>query len=60
MVTGWTLRKAKRLLNFQHHDISDYSAELRKGAGWRYWLLRLMAPVARKALLSKSPHLKKS
>ncbi len=52
--------ESQRLLNYQHHDIGDYSAELRSVAGWSYWLVRLIAPIARKALLSKSPHLTKS
>jgi nucleoside-diphosphate-sugar epimerase len=52
--------ESQRLLKFQHHNIHDYGTEVRRNAGWRYWLIRLMAPLARKGLMSKSPHLKKA
>ena len=49
--------ESQRLLNFQRNNLEDMTAELRREAGWRYWLVRLMAPLVRKKMLSHSPYL---
>jgi UDP-glucose 4-epimerase len=48
--------EAERLLRFQRHSMNDVLAEMRARAGYRRWLLKLVAPVVSPLLERRSPH----
>lgn len=49
-------RESQRVLNFQHHTLDDYVAELRAALGYRRSLVVLMRPAIRAWLLRQSPY----
>jgi hypothetical protein len=49
-------RESQALLQFQRHGLADFQAWLRRRSGWRRPLLKLVAPLARRAILRESPY----
>ena len=53
-------RESQKLLKFQTHTFDDYLEEFKRVLGYKRYLTRLMRPIIRRNLLSKSPYYKKS
>jgi len=55
---GWLdTRESQALLDYQRWSFEAYLADLRARAGYRRWLARSIAPLARWYILRKSPYL---
>lgn len=52
--------RAQQLLQFQQHSWPDMLAEIRANAGWKRYLMRLVAPVARQILKREGAYRKTS
>lgn len=49
--------ESQKLLRFQRHSLNDIVSEMKARAGYRRWLLRLIAPVVSPMLERRSPHI---
>jgi nucleoside-diphosphate-sugar epimerase len=59
--TDWLdTAESQALLRYQRHDLDDYAAEMRARLGLRRHAVRLIRPLARRWLLSKSPYYPRS
>lgn len=52
-------RESQRLLSYQHHDLDHYAEHIRKAMGWKYYLVSLISPLAKRALLKNSAYYRK-
>ncbi|MGI9288464.1 MAG: NAD-dependent epimerase/dehydratase family protein [Pseudomonadales bacterium] len=50
-------RESQRLLRFQNHTMKAFVQQVQINMGWKYYLVRLIAPLARRILLKSSPYL---
>ncbi len=50
-------RESQRLLQFQNQNMDVFVRQVRNNLGWKYHLVRLIAPLARRMLLKTSPYL---
>ena len=48
--------ESQKLLGFQRHGMDDILSELKDGVGFRYWLLKMVAPLVNPILERRSPH----
>ncbi len=48
--------ESQRLLNYQQHTFDDFVREVAATLGYRRYLVRLIAPLVRRWMLSQSPH----
>jgi nucleoside-diphosphate-sugar epimerase len=56
-VTDWMdTARAQQALAFQHHSWPDMLAEMRRKAGWKRHPMRLIVPIARKALTRRAAY----
>ena len=51
-------QESQQLLQFQHYTMEDFVGHMRKAMGWKYYLVRLISPLAKRAMLKHSPYLK--
>lgn len=57
--TDWMdTEESQRLLNYQRYSFEEYIDELPSALGYRYHMVRLLKPLIRKFVLSKSPYYK--
>jgi nucleoside-diphosphate-sugar epimerase len=57
--TDWLdTEESQRLLQYQHHTLDDYVADMKKLLGFRRRLVRVFLPLARSWLLRQSPYLR--
>lgn len=55
--TDWLDTEAsQRVLQFQHHTLDDYVAELKQALGWKRHAIRALRPAIRAWLLRQSPY----
>jgi len=50
-------RESQRLLQYQNQTMDVYIQQVRNKLGWKYYLVRVIAPLARRMLLKSSPYL---
>jgi nucleoside-diphosphate-sugar epimerase len=50
-------QESQRLLQFQHYTMDDFIGHMRKAMGWKYYLIRLVSPLAKRSILKHSPYL---
>jgi nucleoside-diphosphate-sugar epimerase len=48
--------ESQRLLNFQNYSMDHYAEHIRESLGWKYYLVRLISPLAKRALLKSSAY----
>jgi len=48
--------ESQRLLNFQNHHMDHFAEHIRESVGWKYYLVRLISPLAKRALLKSSAY----
>lgn len=51
--------ESQQLLQFQRYTMDDYALHTRRAMGWKYYLIRMISPLAKRALLKHSPYLKR-
>ncbi|HLT34917.1 MAG TPA: NAD-dependent epimerase/dehydratase family protein [Enhygromyxa sp.] len=49
-------RPSQQLLDYQQHSLADYLDYVRRAAGWSYYAMRALAPLARRRLMAESPY----
>ena len=50
-------QESQRLLRFQHYTMDDFIGHMRQAMGWKYYLVRLISPLAKRSFLKHSPYL---
>lgn len=50
-------QESQRLLQFQHHTMEDFIGHMQAAMGWKYYLIRLISPLAKRVILKHSPYL---
>lgn len=50
--------ESQRLLQFQNNTMDDFIRHARAAMGWKYYLVRLISPLAKRAVLKHSPYLR--
>ncbi|MFX1564309.1 MAG: NAD-dependent epimerase/dehydratase family protein [Promethearchaeota archaeon] len=59
--TAWMdTKESQRLLQFQTRSLEDYIEDIKRQAKWRWRFVRLIRPIVRRQLLSKSPYYHKA
>jgi nucleoside-diphosphate-sugar epimerase len=48
--------ESQRLLNFQNYSMDHFAEHIREAMGWKYYLVRLISPLAKRALLKSSAY----
>jgi nucleoside-diphosphate-sugar epimerase len=56
-ITDWLdTRKSQEVLRYQSRTFDDVLKEIRRRAGWRRWVLRLVSPIVRRNLARSAPY----
>ena len=52
-------KECQRLLRFQNHSVQDFIRDSQAAAGWKYYLVKLISPLAKRGMLKQSAYYSK-